>query len=259
MRKILAALALAALAPLAAAAAADATARMDALRAFDQANQVFLGASTSEEFLRAAGLYGEVLDAGFESGAVLFNLGNSYFRAGELGRAIAAYRRAERYLGRDPLLENNLATARLAAGQPAEETRSPWLRLVFWHSWWSYPQKVKGALALAAAAFLLGLLGVLSRARWPRRAALGALALFALLLPSIALDAWNIHAVEHGVVTAAQTTARKGESDSYAAAFSEPLRAGTEFAVLARGAGWLHVRLPNGLDGWIRGDDAVTY
>ena len=40
-----------------------------------------------------------------------YNLGNAYFRAGEYGRAIAAYRKAKPYRPRDPYLEANLRQA----------------------------------------------------------------------------------------------------------------------------------------------------
>lgn len=52
--------------------------------------------------------YEALLEKNLVSGEVLFNLGNSYFRMGEKGKAIAAYLAAKRYLPRDPDIKHNL-------------------------------------------------------------------------------------------------------------------------------------------------------
>ena len=56
-------------------------------------------------------MYQAILDRGYVSGVVLYNQGNAFMRAGQRGRAVAAYRQARRYLGPDPFLEANLAYA----------------------------------------------------------------------------------------------------------------------------------------------------
>src|SRR5262249_54460599 len=50
--------------------------------------------------------------------AVYFNLGNAWFKSGQLGRAIAAYRQAERLNPRDPDVRANLQFARNQAQGP---------------------------------------------------------------------------------------------------------------------------------------------
>ena len=47
---------------------------------------------------------------------VLFNLGNAYYRHGDLGEAILAYRRAQRLAPRDPDVRANLGFAAQSAG-----------------------------------------------------------------------------------------------------------------------------------------------
>jgi tetratricopeptide (TPR) repeat protein len=51
--------------------------------------------------------YSRLLDQGFESGNLYFNLGNSYFKKGELGRAVLNYERAKRLIPDDSDLKSN--------------------------------------------------------------------------------------------------------------------------------------------------------
>ncbi len=56
--------------------------------------------------------YRDILDGGRESGAVYYNLGNSYFRHGEIGKAILNYERAKKLIPRDSDLNFNNYYAR---------------------------------------------------------------------------------------------------------------------------------------------------
>ncbi len=51
--------------------------------------------------------YNEIIEGGRESGAVYYNLGNSYFRKDDLGQAILNYERARRLIPRDSDLNFN--------------------------------------------------------------------------------------------------------------------------------------------------------
>ena len=119
------------------------------------------------EYRESAALLESLLVDGFRNGAVYYNLGNAYFRAGEYGRAIAAYRKAKPYRPRDPYLEANLRQAlSVAPGRLAEPPPPWWTHVLFWSGWLSFPEKayasfagfLLAALAACAAVFL----------RWPR-------------------------------------------------------------------------------------------
>jgi tetratricopeptide (TPR) repeat protein len=76
--------------------------------AFTSANNQY----ESKHFEQAIGKYKEILGTGFESSAIYFNLGNAYFKKGDLGNAIVNYRRAERLDPTDNDISENLAFAR---------------------------------------------------------------------------------------------------------------------------------------------------
>ena len=80
----------------------------DAVPAFDQANKLY----EEGKFSAAAEAYAKIIPAGNRSPAVLFNQGNAHFKAGQIGRAIAAYRSAGVMTPRDPDLRANLDFAR---------------------------------------------------------------------------------------------------------------------------------------------------
>lgn len=86
------------------------------LAAFDQANRLY----EQGQFAQAAAAYQRLIDAGYRATTLYYNLGNAWFKAGQLGRAIAAYRHAEQLAPRDPYVRFNLQFARnkVAGRQP---------------------------------------------------------------------------------------------------------------------------------------------
>ena len=76
--------------------------------AFDAANKLYEQGKPAE----AAQAFERLAQAGQTSGPLYFNLGNACFKAGQIGRAIAAYRQAELLAPRDPDARANLQFAR---------------------------------------------------------------------------------------------------------------------------------------------------
>lgn len=81
---------------------------------FDQANKLY----EEGKFRDAAETYGKILSSGTSSAPLLFNLGNAQFKAGNVGEAIAAYRRAAQLSPRDADLNANLQFARSRVAGP---------------------------------------------------------------------------------------------------------------------------------------------
>ncbi|MBI3271505.1 MAG: hypothetical protein HYZ53_21120 [Planctomycetes bacterium] len=252
---------------------------LDVSRKFQAAQEAFNHAAAPEDFLRAAALYQELLDAGIVSGAVLYDQGNAFMRAEKRGRAIAAYRRAQRYRPRDPYLEANLrlalgsdaaasstaagatsATGATTAGASLDGRRGFLDQLLFWQGWLSYPEKFDLLVGFSAVAFLLGLASLVRPGRPAlRRAVVAALALALLAAVTVARDAYANDFVRHGVVVVKEVVARKGNATSYEPAFTAPLAEGAEFTLLEARGEWLLIRLSGGPEGWIPADAAVTY
>jgi len=75
--------------------------------------------------------YNSILDAGFENGNLYYNLGNCFFKKGELGRAILNYEKARRLIPMDKDLESNYEYAcSLIKGESVSSKRSLLLRVL---------------------------------------------------------------------------------------------------------------------------------
>jgi tetratricopeptide (TPR) repeat protein len=231
---------------------------LDVSRTFQEAQETFDDAQEPEDFLRAAGLYQSILDRGVVSGVVLYNQGNAYMQAGQRGRAIAAYRQAQRYRPRDPYLEANLLYA-LGSETPVAGRRPVIEYLLFWQNWLSYPEKFRLAAAAAAVAFALGVLAIVRRRRLFTLWAVGGLVLTLLLAFSAGYDWRRFDGIVHGTIVREEVIVRKGNADSYEPAFTEPLTEGAEFLRVEDRGDWLLIRLSGNEEGWVREDDVVLY
>ena len=110
-------------------------------RAFVQAIELFDAAKTPEQYRESARVLESILADGFQNGAVYYNLGNAYYRAGDYGRAILNYRKAKPYRPRDPYLKANLEQALKAApGHLAQPPVYWWSHVLFWTDWFSFPR-----------------------------------------------------------------------------------------------------------------------
>jgi tetratricopeptide (TPR) repeat protein len=208
-------------------------------RTFVRALEVFDAAKSPAEYRESAALLESLLADGYRNGAVYYNLGNAYFRAGEYGRSIAAYRKAKPYRPRDPYLEANLRHALSVAPGRLSEPPSPWWRhVLFWSGWLSFPEKAYASFA----GFLL--------------AALALVIVAAILSLDAGLADADIASSRHGVVTR-ETIARKGIGKDYEPAFDQPLKDGAEFTVLSQNGDWIFGHFEGIGDGWLRRDDTV--
>lgn len=230
----------------------------DVVRAFQQAQHLFDHASTPDDFLKAASLYQQILDQHIRSGAVLYNQGNAYMRAGYRGRAIAAYRQAQRYRPRDSRLDANL---RYALGDDASAVqKKPLIEyLLIWQNWLSYPEKFHLAVTVAVATCATGLAGMLWRSHLGSRLAIAGLVATLVLAVSAGYDGYRFECVTHGVIVAKEAIARKGNAISYEPAFTAPLAETTEFVLVERRGDWLLIRLAGAQEGWVKAEEAVLY
>ena len=230
---------------------------LETQRTFEEAQAAFDRATSTDDFLQVAAIYRQMLDSGIVSGAVLYNQGNAYMRAGYRGRAIAAYREAKRYRPNDPALEANLNFALVLDDRTV---RKPVVEyLLFWQDWVGYPAKFRATGMLAALALLAAVAALYVRRRPLLILTLGLLGLAVVFGASAGYDWYRFDHTVHGVVTESEVVARKGNATSYEPAFTEPLQEGTEFTLQGRRGDWLLVRIAPGQEGWLPEMSAVLY
>ena len=119
----------------------------DATTDFLSANELY----AKGKFADATAIYGKILQTDGQSPSLLFNYGNAEFKAGHLGKAIAAYRRAELLAPRDAELRANLAFVR-------SQVQGATLRENSWQRWVGSLSLNEGAVVTAVLLWLLFLL-----------------------------------------------------------------------------------------------------
>lgn len=228
----------------------------EANAAFQQANAATQTPDKAAElYNKAILLYEKIIDQGNVRNAKLYyNLGNAYFLTDDIGRAILNYRRALQLDSSDVNIRNNLAFARSRridkVGVPTEKRVLQ--TLFFWH--YDFSLRTKFFLAcLFFAGLCIAATVIVWRGRGPAATAVAVLSAILWLgfLASVAVESHRRAARIGGVVTAPEIVARQGDGPNYAPSFKDPLHAGTEFELLDRRPGWLHIQLTDGTETWI--------
>ena len=223
-------------------------------QAFDNAHTLFRSATNAAMYAEAAAQYEHLIhEEGIRNGDLFYTTGNSWFMAGDLGRAILNYRRAEHYLPRDKDVQYNLAAALQARADliPEKDPHPFVANFLGWHIGTSTAFRGWSFALVWLVFWLAGSWSLRTDKKEARITAGIAGVLSAALLLSLVVDGVARHRRNPGVITAPETLARKGNGEMYSLAFMDPLHAGTEFHVLETRGDWLHVRLDDGQRCWI--------
>ena len=217
---------------------------------FKEASETANPRAQKERYLGAASLYEELVRAGVKNGKLYYNLGNSYMRAGVVGKAVLNYRRALLYTPSDRQLKHNLGYAREQQKNSLTPAGTDRITEILLLPFKTVPFMLSAAvLILASLALWLSVIGNYLKLKFRPLYALPVI----LMLFSGASLAFSV--IEYrrpsAVITAAQTIGHNGDSNGYEATFSEPLYEGVECTVLEQRAGWYLVRLETGDMTWI--------
>ncbi len=215
----------------------------DAAGDFAAANRLY----AEGKFSAAATGYEHLLKTDDGSAKLLFNYGNAEFKAGHLGKAIAAFRRAELLAPRDQEIRANLEYVRnQVQGATVHPPRwQEWLGQLNLNEW----------TGLTAVAFwlALGLFTVrqLRPALTPRLKGFTTLALLLTLGlgTGLGLQAASHFTQATAVVTTTAATVRSGPFDDA----QESFRAhdGNELSILSQHDDWVQVADAQGKIGWL--------
>lgn len=203
-------------------------------------------------FKEAAEKYETAVAAGATNAAVFYNLGNAWYRAGDLGRAILNYERA---LALEPRHPEAAANVRLAR----EKARALELRKSRWEAFASRGTTTHyvvtaaigfWVLAFAAAALVLG-----------RRRSVLLITACVVGVLSCVIGVSCAYTLESGtrgralaIVLDEKVDARLATADNANTVLTLP--PGSEIKVLSTRGDWIYVALPNELRGWIPAQSA---
>jgi tetratricopeptide (TPR) repeat protein len=203
------------------------------------------------KYSQAAGGFEMLLQNGDRNGPLYYNLGNSYFKMGMLGKAILSYRLAELYTPRDEDLNTNLNYARQLTKDKIEPKQwVPFLkRFCFWYSKLNIRELFIVFLIAHALFWVFALSKMVWRNEYLNFMFFIALALTAVLGFSFAIKLYHHFYDIDGVVLAKEVTVRSGNGMNNTALFQ--LHDGAEFKITQQEGNWLKIELPDGKKGWI--------
>jgi hypothetical protein len=218
--------------------------------AFDAANRQY----EERHYQEAIGGYEALLGTNAASAAVLFNIGNSWFKSDQIGRAILAYRKAQQLAPRDPDVRANLQFAR-------NRVQGPKWTPNIWESWLARATLNEWTLLASSAFWLLFILLILGHWRPGLKRGLRSLVWLAALgtlglgfCTGAALHVRRAHAV--AIVTSPSAVVRHGPLEESSTAFTA--RDGAELMLLDRKDDWLLVSDGKKNTGWVRKEQVTV-
>ncbi|MBU0676290.1 MAG: tetratricopeptide repeat protein [Proteobacteria bacterium] len=224
----------------------------EASELFREANQVAPSDADQARELYEKSLlrYRKLAEAG-GNGKLYYNIGNTYFRLHDLGRAILNYRRAQLYLPDDENLRQNLAfvESRRVDRIERKEKEKVLETLFFFHYDLPLPVRVT-IVVVAASLFWLLLIGRLLTPLISIWLPAVSLTIVLLFVGSVAFDSFY-PPPSPGVIVAPEVTARKGDGVNFSPSFTEPLHAGTDFTLVEDRGSWRHIELADGRRCWV--------
>jgi tetratricopeptide (TPR) repeat protein len=194
-----------------------------------------------------------VLRQGAVSGPLLYNLGNAYYRSGQIGKSILSYERARKLMPRDRDVLTNLDLARLAVVDKIEKP----VRLVIW----DWLDSVRDSLSLHELAVMFQIMGFFALGgylgwrfgpiSW-RRLLRGVLVI--LLVAYVLTGTWYgwraaLDTRKAAIVTAVKTDVCSAPDASSTQLFS--LHEGTKVRYGESLTGWVSIQLADGRKGWV--------
>jgi hypothetical protein len=235
----------------------------DAAKILQEGNYMFMKANelAKEDPWQAKDLYQKAAthfeslatDSGIKNGKLYYNIGNAYFMANDVGRAILYYKKSFALNPNDANLAQNLEFARSKRVDKIDikESSKIFEIVFFWH--FDIPEGVRLAIFLLTFAVVWVCLGF----RFFFRHALlhwgtilaGIVTL--MFFGSLVADAFTAANSKPGVVISGEVTARKGDGETYEPSFQAPLHAGTEFNLVESRRGWDNIELADGRRAWV--------
>jgi len=217
---------------------------------FMEANQAY----NKGEYQKAISLYNRLLESGIRNGLIYYNIGNCYYRNGEIGKAILNYKKSELYNPRDEDLRANLNYARQNIKDKVERSSSKIIERIFF---WYYSLNCKELFILFLifnGIFWISAISNLFNPKLPLRVSVFVF-FFIMLLTGVSAGTkfYALRNLKDGVVISKEVSVRSGNGINNTILFK--LHEGTEFEILDENHDWLKIRLPNGrneIKGWVQ-------
>jgi tetratricopeptide (TPR) repeat protein len=201
-------------------------------------------------FQEAIDGYDQLIRSGCKEGNLYYNLGNAYFRMGQLGRAILNYERAHLLMPRDADLNFNLSHARDKTQDAVSESQDLVSITFFWLKDLSLIKLMWGFAILNLLFWTALLIRLFFKFEWTYYACLISLILWIIAGTSFGLKCYQLNTDDRAVILEQEVNILAGPDIRDTVLFN--LHAGTIVHHEISVDGWSLVSLPDKKRGWVK-------
>ena len=220
---------------------------------FEKGNEYYKNGQYSEAIRE----YEQVLELGYESPELYYNLGNCYYRLQQIGKAILYLERARKLAPHDEDVVHNLQIARLRVADKVPE-----IPKIFVQRWLESIRErlsVDGWALLLLAVYGATMVALIVRVVTRKRSVqvlfgrLGAvLGVLTLVVALFWVSALRAEKQVYAVILAEKVDVRSAPESGATEVFS--LHEGFRVQVRKRVGDWCEIRLPDGKVGWVQAE-----
>lgn len=209
----------------------------------------------NQRFAEAVDAYESILNNGYESEELYYNLGNAYFRLDDIGKAVLNYERA---LKLSPGFEDAEYNLKLANARTIDKIKE--VPQLFFVNWWNMLLalfSVNGWMVVVILVYLLLLAAIAlyfltKSGRVQNLAFMGGtaalvvfLAVGILLLSKVSYESTTTEAVLLDEIAAVKISPNEESSDAFV------IHEGVKFEIEETLTGWAKIKLADGKVGWL--------
>ncbi len=216
------------------------------------------GAYAAGDYAGAAGLYEQVIAAGYESSELYFNLGNAYFKLNQIPSALLYYEKAALLDPRDENIRYNLELANSRIIDKIEPLPELFLR-----TWYRSARHLLSSdgwarltilsfILFLAAAFLFLVSGSARIRRWAFWPGVGLLFIVFISLIFSIQNYRDYARSDTAIIFTPTVTVKSSPNDNSVDLFV--VHEGTKVTITDRIDHWSEIRLANGNVGWLKTD-----
>ncbi len=225
--------------------------RDEAIKLFTNANENYLQAAkciaaknnqeADQKLKEAATQYETILANGFEHGQIYYNLGNTYYRRGELGKAVLNYRKAQRLMPRNADLDANLKLVKNSIEDKELPNEIPVVlrRIFFWFFLLNGKELIVAAVSLYVVFMTLVFFLIILKYGWLKRLMIGFSAGLCIAVVSLGIKIYSEQGVSRGVIITTKCQVRYGPGEEYEPKFE--IHNGAECLIEGEKDDWYNV------------------
>ena len=228
----------------------------------DAAHDLFEKGNASyakSQYKEALNAYQDLLNEGYQSVAVYFNMGNASYKLGDIPSALLYYEKAHKLSPGDEDINFNIRFANLKTADKIDEAP-----VFFLSSWWRKfilsfsisTLSVLSVIFVLAASIILIVYFFSNSVSLKKLAFYASVTSFCLGLLTIFISGRQMSyfdAHKQAIIFSSSVSVKNGPVNSSGTLFI--LHDGTKVNILDNDNGWIKIRLANGNEGWIKSGD----